>query len=143
MVDFGKVTMKAARGFSVGVGVFGSSFVGNTIADNTSLGNTGVALGEVGVGAAHALLSDELGNQLAGVDMRLANIADMGVEHVGYGVMGAGLAELADEMQTGAAADRVVTVNERSQGQSQSSGSGSGNSQQSSRSAEPFSLNTT
>ena len=139
-MEFGNITMKAARGFSVGVGVFGSTFVGNTIADRTSLGDTGVALGEVGVGAAHALLSDEIGNQLASFDTRLANIADMGVEHVGYGVMGAGVAELADTMQTGAAADRVVTVNERQE--SQSSESGSGNSQQSNGSGRPFSLNT-
>ncbi len=141
-MDYGNLTAKAAKGFSVGVGVFGSTYVGNTIADNTELGNTGVAAGEAVVGMGAAVLSDELGNQLMRFDRRLADIASFGAEHVGYGIMGAGVAEAADNMQTGAGTQEYIQVDSRDTQTAQAATDGGMEEEEEQQRARAYSLDT-
>jgi len=114
MVNFDMVKRKLAKGLTTGVGVFASSFVGNTIEDLAPFGGTGVAAAQMTLGAGVAVGSEKLGEQVSGRTGAQQGLVELGVEHIGYGIHGAGFAELADTMQTGAATDRVVTVNARS-----------------------------
>jgi len=66
------------------------------------------------LGAGVAVGSEKLGGAVSGRTGAQQGLVELGVEHIGYGIHGAGFAELADTIQTGAAADRVVTVNARS-----------------------------
>lgn len=137
MVDTEMVKRKLAKGLTTGVGVFASSFVGNTIEDAAPFGGTGVAASQMVLGAGVAVGSEKLGGAVSGRTGAQQGLVELGVEHIGYGIHGAGFAELADTMQTGADTDRVVTVNARSDdAQNQQNNSGS------SGRAENFSLDT-
>lgn len=118
------ITRKLAKGVTTGLGVFASTFVGNTIENRFDLGGNGVGAAQMAIGAGVAVASDRVA-QLAGQQSTAARgsegIIELGVEHVGYGVHAAGFAEVADNLQgtggeTGAPADRVVTVNAQAQG---------------------------
>lgn len=107
-----QIKMKLAKGITTGVGVFASSFVGETIQDQFGLGNVGVGLGQMAIGAGVAVGSEQLGGMIGQRAGFGQGLLETGVEHVGYGIHGAGFAQLADELQqTGQDADRVVTVN--------------------------------
>lgn len=113
MVNYDNVLEKLKRGAYVGAGTFVSSFVGNAIEDFTPLGGIGVALGQVGVGAGVAVGTDmALGDPR--VDVTNEEMVAQAGEFMGYGVIGAGFSELAENVQaqaqTGASADRVVDV---------------------------------
>jgi len=133
------VTRKLAKGITTGIGVFASTFVGNTIENRFDLGGNGVGAAQMAVGAGVAVASDRVA-QLAGQQSTAARgsegLIELGVEHVGYGIHGAGFAEVADNLQgaggeTGAPADRVVTVNAQAQGNNASQMSQSARSAQS------------
>ena len=123
---------KLAKGLTTGVGVFASTFVGNTIEEQFDLGGNGVGVAQMAIGAGTALASERAAGALGQrVTQAQGNesLVEVGIEHVGYGIHGAGFAEVADnlrgvggEAQTGASADRVVTVNARAQGNSPSNG---------------------
>lgn len=113
MVDTEMVKRKLAKGLTTGVGVFASSYVGNTIESQFDLSGNGIAATQLALGAGLAVGSERLGGlagQRTGADDSLLEI---GIEHVGYGIHGAGFAELADNVQTGQSADRVVAVRAR------------------------------
>lgn len=111
MVDTEMVKRKLAKGLTTGVGVFASTFVGNAAEDYVPGGGIGVAGTQMALGAGIAVGSEKLGDAAGSRVGADSGLMELGVEHVGYGIHGAGFAELADEMQTGASADRVVTVN--------------------------------
>lgn len=142
MVDYDNVLTKLKRGAFVGLGTFASSFIGNAVEDFTPVSGMGVALAQVGVGAGVAVGTDmALGDPRVNVtDEEL--VAQAG-EFMGYGVIGAGFAELAESVQTGVQtgqeADRIVTVRADS-GQ----GSNGSSQRQTGQSAErkEFSLDT-
>lgn len=122
MVNTEMVKRKLAKGLTTGVGVFASTFVGNVMEDRLPLGGTGVGVGQMALGAGIAVGSERLGaiaGQRAGQPQGLMEI---GIEHVGYGIHGAGFAELADELQTGARSERMVNVSARRDNASQQTG---------------------
>jgi len=113
MVDTEMVKRKLAKGLTTGVGVFASTFVGNVMENRLPFGGTGVGVGQMALGAGIAVGSERLG-ELAGQRAgQPAGLMEIGIEHVGYGIHGAGFAELADELQTGARAERMVNVKAR------------------------------
>lgn len=113
MVNTEMVKRKLAKGLTTGVGVFASTFVGNVMENRLPFGGTGVGVGQMALGAGIAVGSERLG-ELAGQRAgQPAGLMEIGIEHVGYGIHGAGFAELADELQTGARAERMVNVKAR------------------------------
>lgn len=99
MVDLNMVKDKLVKGGLVGVGTFTSSYIGNEVEKRAGLGGMGVAGSEIAVGAGVAVASEHfLGSngQVRGFNVQ------QGAEYVGYGIQGAGWAELADTVQTGA-----------------------------------------
>lgn len=103
---------KAVRSIGTGLGVLGSSSVGDFISNNSSLGNVGVGLGQFAVGHGVALATEQdMVSGLLGSRRRKGMILD-GVEHVGHGVAGAGFAEAGETFrtQTSQQADEVVRV---------------------------------
>lgn len=118
MVDMETLVEKALKGTAVGIGVFGSTLVGNTIERNTGFGNLGVAASQAALGYGAAVMSDYVGEQASGFDQRVGNILDMGIEHVGYGIHAAGVAEGADVVYNGSLPTSNVQVNRRSQSSS-------------------------
>jgi len=131
------IKMKLAKGLTTGVGVFASTFVGETVEDQFGLSGMGVGLSQMAIGAGVAVGSEQLGG-IIGQRASVGNgLLEAGVEHVGYGIHGAGFAQLADELQqSGASADRVVTVNANADRNSQTS------QNTSSAGADEFSLDT-
>jgi len=113
MVNTEMVKRKLAKGLTTGVGVFASTFVGNLMEDNLPLGGTGVGVGQMALGAGIAVGSERLGGALGQRTGGRDSLMEVGVEHIGYGIHGAGFAELADEMQTGAQSERMVNVRAR------------------------------
>jgi len=117
MVNTEMVKRKLAKGLTTGVGVFASTYTGNAIENNTNLGSLGIAGTQMALGAGVAVASERLGDELSGRTGAEQGLAEVGVEHIGYGIHGAGFAEAADELsmgQTGAMGrepDRVVSVN--------------------------------
>lgn len=115
MVNTDMVMRRLAKGLTTGAGVFASTFVGNALENRAGLSGLSVPLGQMVIGAGVAVGSDRLGEA---VNMRTSrgnrSLFTTGVEHFGYGVHGAGFAEAAENIQSGQRADRVVTVNARS-----------------------------
>jgi hypothetical protein len=112
MVNMDMVLTKAAKGLTTGAGVFASTFVGDAIDDVVPGGDNGVAITQMAAGLGVAVgaerISDRAVNQNS-FDIDAA-LFETGVEHFGYGIHGAGFAELADQIQTGAQTGQTVTV---------------------------------
>lgn len=117
MVNMDMVLSKLARGLTTGAGVFASTIVGDLLDEAVPGGDTGVALGQMAVGAGVAVGAERIapGNLNESNFQIDANLLEAGVEHFGYGIHGAGFAELADQVQTGAQTGQSVTVRARSQ----------------------------
>jgi len=113
MVNTEMVKRKLAKGLTTGVGVFASTFVGNVMENRLPFGGTGVGVGQMALGAGIAVGSERLGEVAGQRAGQPQGLMEIGIEHVGYGIHGAGFAELADELQTGARAERMVNVKAR------------------------------
>lgn len=133
---------KLAKGLTTGAGVFVSSYVGEAVETQTDLGAMGIGLSQMAVGAGAAVASEQLTDTVLG-DVGVADdLIELGGEHIGYGIHGAGFAQIADELQaelsdqqTGAAVDRVVTVEADAEMNSEAENPNS-------QTAESFSLDT-
>jgi hypothetical protein len=107
------IKRKLAKGLTTGIGVFGSSFIGNTLEDQLPFSGYGVGVGQMALGAGIAVGSEKLGGVVGGRTGARDSLVETGIEHVGYGIHGAGFAEVADQLQTGARAERMVNVRAR------------------------------
>jgi|APHM01.1.fsa_nt_gi hypothetical protein len=118
------VKRKLAKGLTTGVGVFASTYTGDLIENNSNLGNLGIAGTQMALGAGVAVASERLGDELNTRTGAEQGLAEVGVEHIGYGIHGAGFAEAAESLnaqQSGAMGrnpDRVVSVNANADGSS-------------------------
>jgi len=124
MVNTERVMNKLAKGLTTGAGVFASTIVGDTIDEIVPGGDTGTAVGQMALGAGVAVASDriapgDLNENAFSVD---SSLIETGVEHFGYGIHGAGFAELADMVQTGAQTGQTVTVRANADNAQNSSG---------------------
>lgn len=132
MVNTEMVKRKLAKGLTTGVGVFASTFVGNVMENRLPFSGTGVGVGQMALGAGIAVGSERLGEVAGARAGQPQGLMELGIEHIGYGIHGAGFAELADELQTGARAERMVNVKARrdsANNQTGAQGSTSGTSQ--------------
>lgn len=131
MVDMEKVKERALRGAYVGAGSFAASFAGGFIEEFVPGGDIATGAGQVALGLGISV----------GVDEVFDNPDSMpndAVEFMGYGVQGAGFANLGEFLQAGAQTGRVVDVQQRSTGSNQ----GSSGASQSSASPTGYSLDT-
>ena len=134
MVNMQMVKEKLVRGITTGVGVFGSTYVGNAIENNSDFGNLGVAASQMVLGAGVAVGSERLGQMAGERTGAQAGLVSVATEHIGYGIHGAGFAEAADSLnseQTGARTgnpDRVVTVDARASQEAQTNTAQTGGS---------------
>lgn len=137
-MDMEDVFTKLKRGLYVGAGTFMSSYVGNQVEEFTGGSGAVVAMSQVGVGSVMAIGTDAVIGNLDREISRENELVQMG-EFAGYGVIGAGAAEFAENVrtdgQTGAEADRIVSVN--ASGAQQPSGANTGQAE-----AQTFSLDT-
>lgn len=122
-----RVTQIVKRHALVGGGVFGSTFVGDAIDDFVPGGDLAVAGGEIGVGLGLTLAPELLGGRGGSLGTVVDILDREEVEFVGYGIGGAGAAEAADMIQTGALADKTISF--QTGQQASSSGGGSSSSQ--------------
>lgn len=109
--------VKLAKGLTTGAGVFASTLVGDLIDDAVPGGDVGTAFGQMAVGAGVAVGAENISGRALNESNFEINSAliETGVEHFGYGIHGAGFAELADQVQTGAhTGNRMVSVSARS-----------------------------
>jgi hypothetical protein len=119
MVNTEMVKRKLAKGITTGIGVFGSTLVGNVMEEQLPIQGNQVGVGQMALGAGIAVGSERLGSVLGQRAGQPEGLVEIGVEHIGYGIHGAGFAEVADNLQTGARSDRVVSVNTRDMGSSE------------------------
>ena len=107
---------KAAKGITTGAGVFASTFIGDTMDEYVPGGDNAVALGQMAAGLGVSIGAEKISDRAVNerdFDVDSAFFEE-GVEHFGYGTHGAGCAELADQLQTGAQSGQTVTVRARS-----------------------------
>jgi len=100
MVDMQRVLGEIKRTAYVGVGTFGSSFIGGAMADVLPVGDLGVSGVQALAGAGVAsFIAERQGRQTttSGLSFDVNEMA----RHASYGVGGAGFAELADSVQSG------------------------------------------
>lgn len=101
MVDTELLMEKAKRSAFVGAGAFVSGYVGDQIADFSSdIGDRGVAIAKIGLGVGAATVADD-DNLLMDLDARNDSMQSMAVEYAGYGLSGAGFAELGQNLDIG------------------------------------------
>lgn len=110
MVDMEVVKERLMRGAFVGIGSFASSYTGSFIEQYAPGGDLTTGLGQIGLGLGVSVGVDEV---LTDTD----SIQNDAVEFIGYGVQGAGVANLGEYLQSGAQTGRVVNVSQRSQNQ--------------------------
>lgn len=122
MVDMEAILGELKRTAYVGIGTFGSAMVGDFLADVIPGGDMAVAAGQYAVGSGVAFISvDRLdARQTRGLKFDMGEAA----RHAGYGVGGAGFAELADVVRgdTAAGAQDVISVRTRSNASSAQTG---------------------
>lgn len=95
MVNMRVVRQRLMRGLFVGIGAFGSSFVGSFVEGQLGTGDVGTSAAQVAVGLGVSVGSDEVfGNTDA--------LPNDFMEFAGYGVQGAGWSNLGTAVQTGA-----------------------------------------
>lgn len=101
MVDTELLIEKAKRSAFVGAGAFMSGFVGDKITDFSSdIGDNGLAVAKVGLGVAASTVADD-DNLLMDLDSQGGSMQSMAVEYAGYGLSGAGFAELGENFELG------------------------------------------
>lgn len=105
MVDMDKVKERLMRGAFVGLGSFTSSFAGSFIEEYAPGGDLATGAGQVAIGLGVSVGVDEV------LDSR-NSLPNEAVEFAGYGIQGAGWANLGESIQTGAQTGRVVSVSE-------------------------------
>lgn len=146
MVNTDMVLNKLAKGLTTGAGVFASTLVGDTIDEFVPGGDTGTALGQMAVGAGVAVGAERISGRATDVDSFSvgAGLFETGVEHFGYGIHGAGFAELADMVQTGAHTGQTVSVRARADDAQTGQQADSSNSQSTNTQRQPadYSLDT-
>lgn len=122
MVNMQVVRERLLKGAYVGVGSFVSGMAGSVVEDSLGTGDLGTSAGQVVIGTAVSVGADEVfGNR--------NSIPNDLMEFAGYGISGAGFANLGSAIQTGAGADRMITVSANAgSGSSGSSGSSGGSS---------------
>jgi hypothetical protein len=103
MVNMDNVTTKLRRGLFVGIGTFGSTFVGNFMEGVTPGGDIGTAVAQLGVGAGMSVAADEFVDDYDSIQNDV-------VEYSGYGVQGAAWAEMADMITAGTTSGGVTEV---------------------------------
>lgn len=94
MVNMEVVKERLLRGAYVGAGSFASNFTATFIEENIGLGDMGTSIAQVGTGLTLSVGVDEV----FGSPDSMPNDV---VEFAGYGIQGAGWADLADSVQTG------------------------------------------
>lgn len=95
------------RGAFVGAGSFASSFAGSFIEQYAPGGDIATGAGQVALGLGVSVGVDEVFDNPE-------SVPNEAIEFVGYGVQGAGFANLGESLQTGAQTGRVVNVSSRS-----------------------------
>lgn len=97
MVDYEVVKERLMRGAFVGAGSFVSSTAGGLIEEHLNLGDMGTAAGQVVVGAGVSVGADEVFEEPESIPNEF-------LEFAGYGIQGAGFANLGEALaaQTGA-----------------------------------------
>lgn len=95
--------MKLRRNLYVGLGTFGSTFVGNMVEDHVPGGDAGVGVANVVVGTGLSVGSDM-------VFQNRQSFPNDIVEFAGYGIAGSGWAEIADELRASQTGGRAVNV---------------------------------
>lgn len=125
MVDMENVTQKLRNGLFVGLGTFGSTFVGNAMDGFMPGGDLGTAAGQLAAGAGISVAADEY------IEDRSSVPNDV-VEYAGYGVQGAAWAEMADAVtsDTTNAGVTEVDVREISRTSRTNTGGSSGRNQE-------------
>jgi len=98
MVDMQRVLGEIKRTAYVGVGTFGSSFIGGTLADQLPVGDVGVSGVQALAGAGAATFISERQGRTTMTSGLTFDVNEM-ARHASYGVGGAGFAELADSVR--------------------------------------------
>lgn len=100
MVDMDRVLGEIKRTTYVGLGSFASSYVGNFLDDFIPGGNAGVGAAQMlaGAGAAAYIGGSRGGSMTSGLDFDTNEM----IRHVGYGVGGAGFADIANALNNDA-----------------------------------------
>jgi hypothetical protein len=106
MVDMESVMSKLRNGLFVGLGTFGSTFVGNAMDGFMPGGDLGTAAGQLAAGAGISVAADEY------IEDRSSVPNDV-VEYAGYGVQGAAWAEMADAFTSDTTSAGVTEVDVR------------------------------
>jgi hypothetical protein len=132
MVDMQKVKERLMRGAFVGAGSFASSFAGSFIEQYAPGGDITTGAGQVALGLGISVGVDEVFTQPD-------SVPNEAVEFVGYGVQGAGFANLGESIQAGAQTGRVVNVNSRS---AQAQGQNNNQASQQASASTGYSLDT-
>lgn len=91
MVDMEVVRERLVRGAYVGVGSFASQFTATILEDTLPVGDVGSSVAQVGTGLALSVGVDEVFDNPQSAPNDL-------VEFAGYGIQGAGFADLADHI---------------------------------------------
>lgn len=112
MVNMDRVQERLLKGAYVGVGSFASNFTASFIEDNLPVGDMGTSAVQVGTGLALSVGVDEVFENPRSAPNDL-------VEFAGYGIQGAGFADLADSIQAGNGSEtgQMVSVERRSPSQ--------------------------
>lgn len=103
MVDYDVVKERLMRGAFVGAGSFVSSTAGGLIEEHGGVGDLGAAAGQVVLGAGVSVGADEVFEEPESIPNEF-------LEFAGYGIQGAGFANLGEALaaQTGAKGDGEV-----------------------------------
>ena len=129
MIDTELLTEKLKKGAFVGVGSFASSYVGSQIADRTGLTELQISGAKValGAGAAYVSADDDI--------LEVSGMVRQAGEFAGYGMQGAGWAEIGQNFNAGVGGGRGRRASKRASSRrvetrtvQTDGGSGSGNS---------------
>ena len=101
MVDTELLMEKAKRSAFVGAGAFMSGWVGEKIAGaSDDLDDRAIAVGKIGLGVGASVVADD-DDLLTDLGSRQDSMQSMAVEYTGYGLSGAGFAELGESLDIG------------------------------------------
>jgi hypothetical protein len=105
MVDTELLMEKAKRSAFVGAGAFMSGWVGEKISGaSDDLDARAVAVGKIGLGVGASVIADD-DDLLTDLGSRQDSMQSMAVEYTGYGLSGAGFAELGESLDIGFGGD--------------------------------------
>lgn len=107
MVDMEVVKERLLKGAYVGVGSFGSNFLASFVEERSDVSDIGTSLAQVGTGLSASVAVDQVFDNPESIPNDL-------VEYAGYGVQGAGWADLADyAIEMDRQGGQMVTVDRR------------------------------